>query len=94
MNSRDVYIQKAKAKLEKLNAEIGGLEASTKELSADAEIKRREALKLLRQKLEEAENRIEAVQSSNEDAWDDIKQGFEAAWDDVAGAFEQAHKHY
>lgn len=94
MSNRDMYIQKAKAKFDNLEAELKRLEAEGEEMTADAEIKRREHMKLLRRQMATVEDRIEKLHAASEEAWHDVKNGFETAWNDLSETFRQAQARY
>lgn len=90
MTTRDAYVEKAKAKLDEWNAEIDKLQAQSKQASADAEIKWRENMKTLQQQRDVAARKLEALKSSSEQAWEDLKSGFEAACRDMSDSVRHA----
>ena len=94
MNTREEYVEKAKAKLDEWNAEIDKLRAQADQASADAEIKWRGDLKTLELQRDVVKKKLEALQSSNERAWEDLKSGFESAWREMADSVGRAKQHY
>lgn len=94
MSERDAYIEKAKAQLDRWNAEIDKLEARARELSADGEIAYRDTLQDLHGKRDALEQQLEETRQSGEQAWTDLKVGLDAAWQNLSDAIAQAQSRF
>lgn len=94
MNSRDEYIRKMQAKLEKWNADIDTLTAKAGEVSAEIRSEYNEQIESLKAKQAAARKKIEEVQKSGEGAWQDLKSGVELAWDAIEEAVDSAKSRF
>ena len=90
MSDRDLYVEKAKAKLDQWNAEIAKLQAKADAAGADAKIEYRRQIDDLRAQRDAAEARLREVSEASDGAWADMKSGFDKAWDNVSDAFDKA----
>jgi len=90
MTDKNLYMEKAKARLEQWNAEIDKMKAKAHEAEADAKIKYQEQIEEMRKHRDEAELKMQEIAAANEDAWKDMKAGFDKAWDGVSDAFSKA----
>lgn len=90
MSERDIYIEKAKARLDQWNADIAKMQAKVEEAQADAKIDYRKQLEDMRKQRDEAEVRLKELRAAGDDAWSDMKAGFDSAWKNLSDAFEQA----
>lgn len=84
MTEREQYIDKAKAKLDQWNAEIGKFAAQVAGSDADAEVEYRKQLDEMRNQRDKAEAKLKELH----DASDDMKSGFDKAWDSISSAFD------
>ena len=91
MSTKDQYVEKRQAEIDKWNAEIENLEAKIKEVSADAEAKleHEEQINALRQHRDEAKARLAEIQAAHEDRWEDLKDGLEHTWTSIKDGFEK-----
>jgi chromosome segregation ATPase len=91
MSTKDQYVEKHQAEIDKWNAEIENLEAKIKEVSADAKAKleHEEHMNALRQKRDEAKARLTEIQAAHEDRWEDLKDGLEHTWTSIKDGFEK-----
>jgi uncharacterized coiled-coil DUF342 family protein len=90
MSNRDLYIEKAKAKIDQWNAEIDKMTAKVDEAEADTKIEYQKQLDEAREQRDVAEARLKKMRQASDDAWDDIKAGFDKAWDSISDAFDRA----
>lgn len=88
MTEREQYIDKAKAKLDQWNAEIGKFAAQVAGSDADAEVEYRKQLDEMRNQRDKAEAKLKELHDASDDAWDDMKSGFDKAWDSISSAFD------
>ncbi len=90
MTTRKEYIEKLKARIDLWNAKIAEAEARFGEAEADAKLAGKEELQEMRAMCDEAQEKLNEVQSASEDAWQDMKGGVRAAWNSLESAFETA----
>lgn len=90
VNSKEVYQEKVKAQLEKMNAQIDELKAKGKQAQADASIEYYNQLEQVSAKRDAAQHKLEEMQQSGEEAWSELRIGFEQAWHELNSAFEKA----
>lgn len=91
MSTKEHYVEKRQAEIDKWNAEIEGLEAKIKEVSDDAQAQssHEEQMKALRQHRDEAKAKLAEIQSAHEDRWEDLKDGLEHTWTFMKDGFEK-----
>lgn len=94
MSSRDEYVRKMQAKLEEWNADIDKLTAKANEVSADIRSEYGEQIEALKAKQAAARQKIEEVQKSGENAWQDLKSGVELAWGAIEEAIDSAKSRF
>ncbi len=94
MSDRDAYVDKMKAKLDEWNAEIGKMEAKSRQAEADMRLKYDEQLKKLRARRDEAEAQLKELQKASEDSWHRMRKGMDEAWDDMSRAFREAMERF
>jgi len=94
MNSRDEYVRKMQAKLEEWNTDLDELVAKTNEVSADVRSEYKEQIASLKAKQAAARQKIEEVQKSGENAWEDLKSGIELAWTAIGEAVNSAKSRF
>lgn len=94
MTTRNEYAEKTEARIDLWNAKIAKAEARLSEAEADAKIDGKEALQEMRQMRDKATERLQKVQSANEEAWADMQEGVESAWSDLETAFDKAVRRF
>jgi uncharacterized protein YukE len=72
-NKRDEYTEKIKQQLDEWNSEIDRLEAKGEEIKGEAQKKYDAQIKELRQNLRSVRNKIEELQSSGQETWEEFK---------------------
>jgi chromosome segregation ATPase len=90
MSTRDAYIERFKARLDQLDAEIDALEARMRAAGADARIEHEKRLKEARAKRDSARSRLSELRSAGDDAWEDIKRGAQESWEAASAAVRHA----
>ncbi|WP_018123164.1 hypothetical protein [Desulfovibrio oxyclinae] len=90
MSNREEYVQKMKAKLDELNAEVSRLEAKAKGAEADLRVKYDDEIKQLKERREEAKVKLAEFQQAGDSAWQDLKIGLQGAWDILDEAIKSA----
>lgn len=80
MSTKQSYIEKVQARLNKWDAEIEKLKAQAANASGDALFTCQEQIDELKERQAEAQTRLDNMRDSGDDAWEDLKEGVEAAW--------------
>ncbi|MEM8675012.1 MAG: hypothetical protein AAGF83_14220 [Cyanobacteria bacterium P01_G01_bin.67] len=89
-DTKQAYQAKAKAQLDKLNAQISELKAKSEQAKADAQIKYQDQLVELYTKRDAAQSKFKELQQSSIEAWAEVQKGFEAAWTELNHAWKNA----
>jgi len=90
MSSKEEYVEKTKARLRQLDAELEKMEAKAREVAADAKIEWRRRIDDLRARRNDVDGQLQDLEKTGEDAWGDLRTGFESAWADLSDAFDKA----
>lgn len=90
MDKREVYKEKAQAKLDELNARIDLLKSQMKSQAADAKLAINGQVEVLENKREDLKSRMSQLRTGAEDAWDEIAAGLDRALDEVEHALDRA----
>lgn len=90
MDDRELYKEKAQAKLDALNARIDLLKAQAADKKADAGLKTNKELEHLRERREDLHTHMAKLQESSAEAWEEVRMGFDRALADVQNAMERA----
>ena len=90
MSTRDEYVRRMQAKLDKWNSDIDTLAAKAGEISADARKEYNEQIKTLKAKQDLAHKKIAELQQTGEHAWQDLKSGIESVWIAIGEAVKTA----
>lgn len=83
MSKRDDFVAQMQAKLDKWNAEIDELEAKARQQKAQMTADHHARLAGLKQKRNEAADKLSEVRNASEDAWERLKTGADQIWDDL-----------
>ncbi|NHI02017.1 coiled coil domain-containing protein [Oceanimonas sp. MB9] len=90
MNERELYQQKAEAKLSEWKAELDKLKAQARQADADTRIELNRQIEAMDAQIEQGESRIRELSEASEQGWQELKQGFETAWGNLSDAFDRA----
>ncbi len=90
MDKREIYREKAQAKLDELNARIDLLRSQMKGEAADAKLALSGQVDVLETAREDLESRMRQLRTGAENAWDEIASGLDHALDEVEHALERA----
>ncbi|WP_107852587.1 sll1863 family stress response protein [Oceanimonas marisflavi] len=90
MNERELYQQKAKARLDEWKAELDKLKAQAEQADADTRIELNRQIKTMKAQIEQGENKLDELSEAGEQSWEELKQGFENAWNSLSDAFGKA----
>lgn len=94
MINRNEYVESMKAHLDQWNSEITKWEAKAKVAQTDLRIDYEMQLEALRKQRDEAKEKLEALQKSAGDAWQDLAKGADEAWSKMREALEKAGTHF
>ncbi len=90
MDNRELYKEKAQAKLDELNARIDLLKSQMKGQAADAKLALSGRVEVLENKREDLQSRMRKLREGADEAWDEIRVGLDRAMEDVAHALDRA----
>lgn len=90
MSTREAYVEKYKAQIDLIDAEIARLEAKSRIAKADARIRADQELTALRQKRDAARAKLAEIGNSSAEAWTSLKEGAEDAWAALSSAVKSA----
>ena len=94
MTTQDVYVERAKAQLDKWNAEIRKMRADLKEAQGKGEAELERQLDELKERRDEAEGRLQEIGRASGAAWQDMIDGFEKAWHALEDGMQKARSRY
>jgi DNA mismatch repair ATPase MutS len=94
MDEREAYEKKVRGQIEEWQAEIDKWSAMAKQAQADAQLAYNEQLVKLRAHRDEAQEQLQKLQKTSDDAWDDLRKGMEDAWRDFGRAMETARARF
>lgn len=92
--SRDEYVEKVKAQLDRWNAEIDKLEARVRAVQADHKAEMEKQIADLRARRNQAIEKMKEAQQSSDAAFDEMRDGFEKAWKEVSLSFDRAMSYF
>jgi hypothetical protein len=94
MTTQDVYIEQAKAQLDRLNAEIKKMRAEAEATQSAGKAEFARQLDEAKQRRDEAEAELSRIAEASGAAWADMKDSFEQAHKALADGVEKARSHY
>ncbi len=94
MTTRNEYVESMKAHLDQWNSEIAKWEAKARVAKTDLRIDYEMQLESLRKQRDEALEKLDTLQKSAGDAWQDLTQGADEAWAKMREALEKASTHF
>jgi hypothetical protein len=90
MDDRQIYKEKAQAKLDELSARIDVLKAQANQHKADAKLATNRELEQLRERRENLRTHMSKLSEAGSDAWTELRVGFDRALADVQEALDKA----
>jgi len=93
-DTRDVYVEKMKAKLDEWNADIAKLEARARQKEADVQVSYQDQIETLKNRRNAAEEKLEKMRKGGSEAWSDLKEGLERAADSLGEALRSAQSRF
>ncbi len=94
MTTRNDYVENLKNHLDQWNVEIAKWEAKARVAKTDLRIDYEMQLESLRKQRDEAKAKLDDLQKSTGDAWQDLTKGADEAWAKMREAFEKASTHF
>ncbi len=94
MINRNEYVESLKTHLDQWNKEITVWEAKAKVAQTDLRIDYEMRLEALRKQRDEAKEKLDTLQKSAGDAWQDLAKGADEAWAKMREALEKASTHF
>ena len=91
---RQALIDKIDAELEQARLQIEKMQARAKEAEADARLDMNEQIRKLKQKRDDAADKLEEFKVSGANALDDIRSGAEHAWRELSSAAKSAAQRF
>ena len=83
------FRQQTEAKLAEYEKDIDQLQAKVEKMGGDAKAKAEQQLTALRQKRDAVSEKLKALGSSSEGAWEQIKSGIDAALEDLGNTYKK-----
>ncbi len=94
MINRNEYVENLKTHLDQWNNDIANWEAKAKLAKTDLRIDYEMQLESMRKQRDAAMEKLDAIQKTAGDAWQDLAQGADEAWVKMREAFEKASSHF
>jgi hypothetical protein len=94
MPTKDEYTEKLKTQLNEWNIEIDKLQARAKEAYVDASVSIENNIETLREKRDEAQEKLEELYKTSGISWEHLKKGAENAWRELRDALEKAKSEF
>jgi uncharacterized coiled-coil DUF342 family protein len=94
MPDKDAYVQKMHAKLDEWNAEIDELKAKADKAEAKSRFEYQKEIENLRERREDAKEKLTEISRSGEGAWEDLKSGIQNAVDSMEEALKSARSRF
>jgi hypothetical protein len=94
MINRNEYVENLKTHLDQWNSDIAKWEAKAKLAKTDMRIDYEMQLEAMRKQRDAAMEKLDAIQKTAGDAWQDLAQGADEAWVKMREAFEKASSHF
>jgi predicted RNase H-like nuclease (RuvC/YqgF family) len=92
MTSKDTYLEKMKAQLDKWDAEIRKLRAKAESAENDARMKYLEYVGDLESQKSQAVEKLRHMLNAKDSAWEELKVGFEKAYSNLQDAMRAARE--
>ncbi|MGJ8669530.1 MAG: hypothetical protein ACSHXK_08590 [Oceanococcus sp.] len=89
MSKRDLYLEKAQAKIDEQVARLDQLKARVRGKVADQKIVAHDHLEKLDANLENAKVKLAEVKDAAEDTWEDVAGRLDRLSDDLAASFKK-----
>lgn len=81
---QSAYIEKMEAKIDQAKHQAAQYGAQIKEMSADIRIEAERQLRVMHERLKDAEGTLDHLRTQADEAFDGTRQRLQMAWDEVA----------
>lgn len=88
MENKEMYQKKMQAKIDEWKARIDELRAQSDQTKARTKQEYLDEVEKLKEKKEDAQNKLDALKAKSGDAWGDLKEGVDRAYSDMKHTFE------
>jgi len=89
LEQMQAFREQTETRLGEYKQEIDRLQATAEKLEGDAKAKAQQQLAALRQKRDAVSEKLKALGSSSEGAWEQIKSGIDAALEDLGNTYKK-----
>jgi MFS superfamily sulfate permease-like transporter len=89
-NEKDDYVEKAEARIQKLDPKLTALDDKLEQTAAGAKEELQNTLDRLKEKRNELDAKLTALKESSEVSWEEMKEGFTKAMKDLENAYKRA----
>lgn len=93
-DTRELYVEKMKAKLDEWNDQIDKLEAKSRQKEADARQAYEKQIESIKEKRRAAKENLDNMRQAGENAWEDLKAGVESAAASLGEAIRSAQSRF
>ena len=83
MDSKDEFVRKMHSNLDHLNNKINALVAKIEQTEEKLSNEYHQQITVLKNKHDEIHRKLDHIDESGEDAWEDMQAGVELAWEDI-----------
>jgi chromosome segregation ATPase len=90
MTTQHDFSSKAKARIEKWDAQIAEAEGRMKEAQADAKVELQKQIEEMRKARGQAQEKLNELQAASDEAWKEMREGSVDAWKRIEDAFDKA----
>jgi predicted nucleic acid-binding Zn-ribbon protein len=90
MTDRDDYVEKLKAQLDALNAQLTAWQSAASAATAEAKIELEKQVGIMKSRLDDMAYRMELLRGASTEAWREIARGADEARKAMQDAFEKA----
>lgn len=90
MSIKQSYEKKLQAQLDEWNSQIEQLKAKAEQAEADLQLDYYKQIEEMRSLQQIANQKLNQLRDSGDDAWEDLKAGVESAWDTLGHSVKSA----
>ncbi len=83
MKTKEIYKKKLQAQLDEWSAQVDKIKARASDLNADAQLKIKDNVAMLKAKINEGKNKLSKLDDASEENWESVKRNVESTWDSL-----------
>jgi predicted nucleic acid-binding Zn-ribbon protein len=91
-SEKNAYVEKMKARLDELRAEINKLGPKADKAKADVRTKYEKEIEDFRRKRKDLARKLKEIENASDSAWRDLKKGLENSFETLKKSFAQARE--